>query len=65
MQRFKTRVAGLTSYLDFWNANNEYAAYLDSCYFNVSISLPYPSNCGPGPLLSHACFRFVSGHIAE
>lgn len=31
------------TFRNFWNANNEYAAYLDSCYFNVSISPnPYP-----------------------
>lgn len=26
------------TFRNFWNANNEYAAYLDSCYFNVSVS---------------------------
>lgn len=31
------------TFRNFWNANNEYAAYLDSCYFNVSISPnPFP-----------------------
>lgn len=28
------------TFKDIWNANNQYSAYLDSCYFNVSISNP-------------------------
>jgi galacturan 1,4-alpha-galacturonidase len=25
------------TFRNFWNANNEYTAFLDSCYFNVSL----------------------------
>lgn len=39
------------TFRNFWNANNEYAAFLDSCYFNVSISPPATRT------LIQACFR--------
>lgn len=31
------------TFRNFWHADNEYAAYLDSCYFNVSVEDPNPS----------------------
>lgn len=48
------------TFRNFWNANNEYAAFLDSCYFNVSVSPP----------ATRRSFRPASGlsvisHIAE
>lgn len=45
------------TFRNFWNANNEYAAYLDSCYFNVSnhplfaARGPVPPLFKPGPQL--------------
>jgi len=27
------------TFRNFWNADNEYAAFIDSCYFNVSVTM--------------------------
>lgn len=49
------------TFRNFWNANNEYAAFLDSCYFNVSVAPPPATR----PLFKPASGLSVISHIAE
>lgn len=37
------------TFRNFWQADNQYAAYLDSCYFNVSLSNSCPKSHTPQP----------------
>lgn len=50
------------TFRNFWNANSQYAAYLDSCYFNVSSCQTSASCFYPfahrASLLTHFTFSF-------
>jgi galacturan 1,4-alpha-galacturonidase len=48
---------------NFWNANNEYAGFLDSCYFNINASTcaAYPSQMNITNVLFENFTGYTSG----
>ncbi|KAL1862836.1 hypothetical protein Daus18300_008333 [Diaporthe australafricana] len=50
------------TFRNFWNANNEYAAYLDSCYFNINATTcaAYPSQVN----VTNVHFENFSGYTS-
>lgn len=50
------------TFRNFWNANNEYSAYIDSCYFNINstVCAQYPSQMN----ITNVLFKNFTGYTS-